>query len=118
MHWLSVDAASGARSAVVTPDGDAGSRKHPVLAASRDGHVLLLWTEGTGWNKGGRLAWQRFDASGRPLPTSTETISSRLVDAGALVSGRVLNADGTPVPNAEVLYFNSVPNNVIGVSRM
>jgi hypothetical protein len=36
-------------------------RKHPVLAAGRDGSLLIAWTEGTGWNKGGTLAWQITD---------------------------------------------------------
>ncbi len=66
VHWLSVDSASGRRSAIVAPDGPAGGRKHPSIAATDQGQVLLVWTEGTGWNKGGRLAWQRFDAAGRP----------------------------------------------------
>jgi hypothetical protein len=66
VHWLSVDSASGRRSAIVAPDGPAGERKHPSIAATDQGQVLLVWTEGTGWNKGGRLAWQRFDAAGRP----------------------------------------------------
>jgi hypothetical protein len=67
VYWLGADAASGRRGSIVTPDGQGGSRKHPVVAASRQGHVLLVWTEGTGWNKGGRLAWQRFDHAGRPI---------------------------------------------------
>jgi hypothetical protein len=28
--------------------------------------VLLVWTEGTGWQRGGSLAWQLFDANGQP----------------------------------------------------
>jgi hypothetical protein len=27
---------------------------------------MLVWDEGTGWQKGGSLAWQVFDRSGRP----------------------------------------------------
>jgi len=27
--------------------------------------VLLAWTEGTGWQKGGRLVWQLYDPTGR-----------------------------------------------------
>jgi hypothetical protein len=27
---------------------------------------LLVWTEGTGWEKGGGLAWQIFNEKGRP----------------------------------------------------
>ena len=30
------------------------------------GEVLLAWAEGTAWQKGGDVAWQLFDASGRP----------------------------------------------------
>jgi hypothetical protein len=29
--------------------------------------MLLVWTEGTGWQRGGALAWQLFDKSGKPL---------------------------------------------------
>jgi hypothetical protein len=28
--------------------------------------VLLAWTEGTGWQKGGSVAWQIFGANGNP----------------------------------------------------
>jgi hypothetical protein len=40
--------------------------KHPALAVNRDGEVLLAWAEGTGWQRGGDLAWQLFDKTGRP----------------------------------------------------
>lgn len=43
-------------------------RKHPVLAAGVEGEILLAWTEGTGWQKGGALAWQLFDTNGNPTP--------------------------------------------------
>jgi len=42
-------------------------RKHPSVAANRRGEVLLAWTEGTGWAKGGSVAWQLFDVTGKPL---------------------------------------------------
>ena len=41
-------------------------RKHPRMVFAKDGTMLLLWTEGTAWNKGGSLAWQFYDAAGRP----------------------------------------------------
>ena len=47
--------------------GAAGKRKHPVLAANLRGETLLVWTEGTGWKKGGSLAWQLYDAQGKPI---------------------------------------------------
>jgi hypothetical protein len=37
-------------------------------------------------------------------PAATSAISSRLTDIGAVVSGRILNADGTPVAGAVVTY--------------
>jgi hypothetical protein len=50
--------------------GEAGGRldrKHPSLAVNGRGEVLLAWTEGTGWERGGSLAWQVFDPAGRPI---------------------------------------------------
>ena len=47
--------------------GQSNDRKHPAVAANSRGQVLLAWTEGTGWKKGGSLAWQIFDRSGRPV---------------------------------------------------
>jgi hypothetical protein len=46
--------------------GKTGGRKHPALAANKRGEILLAWTEGTGWQRGGALAWQIFDADGQP----------------------------------------------------
>jgi hypothetical protein len=43
-----------------------GKRKHPALAANAEGETLLAWTEGTGWNKGGSLAWQLYGPDGKP----------------------------------------------------
>ena len=42
------------------------NRKHPAVAASVN-RQLLVWTEGTGWSKGGSLGWQLFDNSGNPV---------------------------------------------------
>ena len=47
-----------------------GSRKHPVLAVNARGETILVWTEGTGWKKGGSVAWQVFDSAGRPIGDS------------------------------------------------
>jgi hypothetical protein len=51
------------------PDGQSAGalrRKHPRIAVGLDGSTLLAWTEGTSWAKGGRVAWQVFDAAGAP----------------------------------------------------
>jgi hypothetical protein len=50
---------------IAPPDGR-GDRKHPAVAGNACGETILVWTEGTGWQKGGSLAWQVFDRSGRP----------------------------------------------------
>jgi hypothetical protein len=46
--------------------GEGKGRKHPRIAIAPNGETLLLWTEGTGWNRGGSLAWQLYEPSGRP----------------------------------------------------
>ncbi len=43
-----------------------GSVKHPALAINARGETLAVWTTGTGWAKGGELAWTMLDASGKP----------------------------------------------------
>ena len=42
------------------------NKKHPAVAANAN-QRLLVWTEGTGWAKGGSLGWQLFDNSGKPI---------------------------------------------------
>ncbi len=49
--------------------GDGEGRKHPALAVNAQGDMLLAWTEGTGWQKGGALVWQVFDRNGEPTGT-------------------------------------------------
>jgi hypothetical protein len=66
VQWTRVDAATGRRSAMVEAPGASQNRKHPVLAANDRGESMLVWTEGTGWNKGGGVAWQIFGRDGRP----------------------------------------------------
>lgn len=46
--------------------GDGKDRKHPALAFSARAEMLLAWTEGTGWERGGALAWQVYDRDGKP----------------------------------------------------
>jgi len=50
------------------PPGRA-ARKHPAIAGNGRGEILLAWTEDTAWKKGGKLAWQLFDAQGKPAET-------------------------------------------------
>src|SRR6185436_2512441 len=50
----------------IAAPGNAAGRKHPALAVNGRGDTILVWTEGTGWERGGALAWQVFDANGKP----------------------------------------------------
>lgn len=54
------------RASPIAPPGRGGNRKHPAVAACPTGEIILVWTEGTGWQKGGDLVWQVFDRSGHP----------------------------------------------------
>jgi hypothetical protein len=45
----------------ISPPGAGNNRKHPSLAIAKDGAVLLAWSEGTGWKRGGSIAWQVFN---------------------------------------------------------
>jgi hypothetical protein len=67
VYFARIDRETGRWSASTSPSGGTGTRKHPALATNRRGETLLAWTEGTGWQKGGALAWQVFDRSGRPI---------------------------------------------------
>ena len=64
VQWLRIDTATGRRSPQITAPRAANDRKHPVVARNSSNETLLAWTEGTGWNKGGALAWQVFDKDG------------------------------------------------------
>jgi hypothetical protein len=48
--------------------GAGKGRKHPSVAIDTNGQFVVAWTEGTGWERGGALAWQLFDGNARPFP--------------------------------------------------
>jgi hypothetical protein len=61
------------KAAIDTPKavpGHGGNRKHPALAVNKNGDVIVVWTEGTGWNRGGDLAWQVYDKAGKATAES------------------------------------------------
>lgn len=50
-----------------TRGGKGGARKHPVIAratAENGSRRLTAWTEGTGWQRGGSLAWELTESNG------------------------------------------------------
>jgi hypothetical protein len=50
----------------IAAPGSPNGRKHPALALNGRGETILVWDEGTGWERGGALAWQVFDDKGKP----------------------------------------------------
>lgn len=64
--WATVDSHTSAVSEPVRPRTPGVERKHPAIARSADGRVLLVWTEGMSWNQGGSLHWQEYDRLRRP----------------------------------------------------
>ena len=55
---------------IAMPPGEK-NQKHPSVAVNGRGEYVVVWTEGTGWGKGGALKWQVFDANGKPLAGAT-----------------------------------------------
>lgn len=70
--------------------------KHPVAVGNAAGEVLLAWTEGTGWGKGGAVAWQLYDERGNP---TSEKGRAEGVPTWSLVAA-VANRDG----NFAIIY--------------
>lgn len=73
------------------PAGGAGDRKHPVLATrgQADGPALMAWAVGTGWQRGGSVAWELTGVDGKTTTGHAD---------GLPVWGRpaaVAEADGT-----------------------
>ncbi len=58
------------RFAVTSVSGD-DRGKHPALAVNARGEALCAWAEGTGWQKGGSVAWRTLDAKGQPVGEKT-----------------------------------------------
>ena len=56
---------AGLRDPIRAPAGNSGSRKHPVMVSSANSGtgLLMAWTEGTGWAKGGSLVWEWTDTA-------------------------------------------------------
>src|SRR5579871_5075994 len=64
VYYDRVDPADLAASRSIAVSG--ASQKHPVILSNAMGETLFAWTEGTGWQRGGALAWQVYDRNGAP----------------------------------------------------
>jgi hypothetical protein len=65
VQMVRIDRETGRRSPFVAPAPTEANRKHPAVAVNAAGETLLVWTEGTGWQRGGSVAWEIFDRQGR-----------------------------------------------------
>lgn len=66
IYWSLFNLAHVGKLSVQPVPGPGGSRKHPSIACNGNGDVLVAWAEGTGWNRGGSVAWQLYDSKGAP----------------------------------------------------
>jgi len=73
VYFGTLGSRSGETPQSIVAPGESGKRRHPAVAGNERGETLLAWTEGTGWQRGGRLAWQLFDAAGRAIGPMAET---------------------------------------------
>jgi hypothetical protein len=71
VYFASWDSDARTLAGPTAPPGKGVTRKHPSVAVNKDGQTLLAWAEGTGWRKGGSLAWQVFDNSAKPVESAT-----------------------------------------------
>jgi hypothetical protein len=67
VYYATIDPGTMQATRIVGAPGAGDNRKHPAVAGNAHGATLLAWTEGTGWQKGGSLAWQLFDGAGQPM---------------------------------------------------
>ena len=79
-------------SSVQTAPGQGTKCKHPTLAVNKDGVLLIAWTEGTGWQKGGDLAWQFYGPDGKPRGETGRVVGG--IPAGGLATA-VARSDGS-----------------------
>lgn len=66
VQFAALDASTVKAASAVSPAMMAKG-KHPALAMNKAGETLLVWTEGTGWQRGGAVAWQVFGPDGKPV---------------------------------------------------
>ncbi|MBV9468343.1 MAG: exo-alpha-sialidase, partial [Abitibacteriaceae bacterium] len=66
VYFAAFDPATMQAPKPVAAPGAGEKRKHPVIVTNAQGQTLFAWTEGTGWERGGALAWQVYDKDGNP----------------------------------------------------
>lgn len=66
VYFAPIERDTGKLAAPVAAPGTGKGRKHSVVTCGPSGETLMVWTEGTGWNRGGAVAWQVFGKDGKP----------------------------------------------------
>ena len=64
---VDADGKASKRSQPIAASETPARRKHSYLATNSSGQTLMIWIEGSGWQKGGTLSWRMFDAAGKPV---------------------------------------------------
>jgi len=62
VYWTRI--VDGRAGEPIAAPGEGKGRKHPRIAVNERGEVLLVWTQGTGWAKGGTFAYQVYNRTG------------------------------------------------------
>ncbi|HZQ55989.1 MAG TPA: sialidase family protein [Bryobacteraceae bacterium] len=79
---------------IIPVPGSGDNRKHPALAIDKRGNVLLAWTEGTGWKKGGTLHWDEMRLAeggiAQSTPGTPEPVTAWNAPAAVTVQNRFL----------------------------
>jgi hypothetical protein len=92
VYFSKIDPETLGSSSPVSPPGKSMGRKHPAQAVNDRGEMIIVWTEGTGWQRGGALLWQIYDANG--TPTSEKGRVSQGIPVWGLPTA-VARRDGT-----------------------
>ena len=66
VYWARLDGNGASGNQVIAAPGTGKGRKHPRVAINGNNELLMVWTEGTGWERGGSLAYQVYDRRGEP----------------------------------------------------
>ncbi len=64
--WMANLASASSKPRCLSSNGS----KHPSLAQNERGETLIAWAQGTGWQRGGTLAWSLLDADGGEIEKS------------------------------------------------
>lgn len=66
IYWARSKSPSKSPGRPASAPGSGKGRKHPAVARAADGRTILVWTDGTGWKRGGAVVWQVYGVKGRP----------------------------------------------------